>query len=97
MAYALLASPAGQKSLDALPKAIADGLREMLHALAESPRSRRFDIKALRGPQREPPLLRLRVGDYRVILFIDHERQEIVLARAGRRATVYRGLASIGD
>lgn len=97
MGYALLASPAGQKSLDALPKLVADGLREMLQVLAETPRSRRFDIKALQGPQREPPLLRLRVGEYRVILFVDHQRQEIVVVRAGRRSTVYRGLASVGD
>jgi mRNA-degrading endonuclease RelE of RelBE toxin-antitoxin system len=97
LGYALLASPAGQKSLDALPKAIADGLREVLKALAENPRSKRFDIKALHGPQREPPLLRLRMGDYRVVVVIDHPRQEIVVLRAGRRNTVYRGMGQLGD
>lgn len=97
MPYALLASPAGRKTLEALPTDIAAGLKEVLRALAETPNSRRFDVKPLQGPQREPPLLRLRVGDYRVILFIDHAREEIVVVRAGRRNTVYRGLGSLGD
>jgi mRNA-degrading endonuclease RelE of RelBE toxin-antitoxin system len=97
LAYALLASPSGQKTLDALPKAIAEGLKRVLQALAESPRSRRFDLKALQGPQRRPPLLRLRIGDYRVVLFMDHPRQEVVVVRAGRRNTVYRGMDQLGD
>jgi mRNA interferase RelE/StbE len=97
LAYALLASPAGQRSLDALPDPYSGGLREVLKSLADSPRSRRFDVKPLKGPQRQPPLLRLRVGDYRVVLFIDHERKEVVVVRAGHRSTVYRGLTHMGD
>jgi mRNA interferase RelE/StbE len=92
--YALLAHPSAQRELDALPKAIRAGLKAVLHALAEDSRSRRFDLKALRAVDGEPPALRLRVGDYRVILRIDHEKHEVVVAKVGHRSSVYRGLGS---
>jgi mRNA-degrading endonuclease RelE of RelBE toxin-antitoxin system len=97
LAYSLLASPAAQRQLDSLPPDIADGLRTVLHSLAEHPNSKRFDVKKLEGPQRDPPLLRLRLGDYRVILVIRHASKDIVVVRVGRRAAVYRGLGTLGD
>lgn len=97
MPYQLLAHPAAQRGLDALPKQIADGLRRVLRALAEEPRSTRFDLKALKGVDGEPPALRLRVGEYRVILRIYHDFQEIRIARIGHRKPVYRGIKGLGD
>ncbi len=90
MPYALLASPHAQRDLDDLPVRIADGIRLLLHALAEEPRSRRFDIKQLGGSHRSKRL-RLRIGEYRILLDIDHQRQQILVARIGHRSTVYRG------
>jgi mRNA interferase RelE/StbE len=89
--YALLTVPSVQRQLDALPARIADGLRDVLRALALDPRSRRFDLKKLVGPDDRPPLLRLRVGDYRVILQIYHDLQEIRISAIGHRSNVYRG------
>ena len=91
MAYVLLASPAAQRELDDLPEDIADGLRLVLHELAKQPHSKRFDIKLLRGGTPGIKSLRLRVGDYRVILQFDHAAKEIHIVRIGHRSTVYRG------
>jgi len=75
-----------------LPGAIADGLRQVLAALAESPKDSRFDLRPLRGQTDKPRPVRLRVGDYRVILQIYHDLGEIRIARVGHRSTVYRHL-----
>ena len=92
MAYALLAHPVAQKELQALPGAIADGLRKVLVALSEAPRDPRFDLRPLRGQTDRPRPLRLRVGEYRVILQIYHDLEEIRVARVGHRSNVYRHL-----
>lgn len=91
MAYALLTVPAVQRQLEDLPPAIADGLRAVLMALAQDPQSRRFDLRKLAGNDQRPPPLRLRVGDYRVILQVYHDLKEIRISRIGHRSTVYRG------
>ena len=59
---------------------------------AEAPNDSRFDLRPLRGPSDKPRPLRLRVGDYRVILQIYPDLQEIRIARIGHRSTVYRHL-----
>lgn len=92
MPYTLLAHPVAQKELDALPKAVADGLRKVLVALSESPRDSRFDLRPLRGQTDRPRPLRMRVGEYRIILQIYHNLKEIRIARVGHRSTVYRHL-----
>ena len=71
MPYVLLAHPRAQRELDELPSRIADGLRAVLQELATRPRDPKFDLKKLNAVDGEPPALRLRVGEYRVILRID--------------------------
>jgi mRNA interferase RelE/StbE len=90
VAYLLLAAPSAQRELDALPPAIANGLRLILRALADEPRSSRFDLKKLAGNDERPPPLRLRVADYRVVLQIDHAVKEIHIVAVGHRSKVYR-------
>lgn len=97
MAYALVAAPSAQRELDALPPRIAAGIRAVLRALAAEPRSHRFDLKRLAGVPARLPALRLRVGEYRIILAIDHDGREILVARIGHRKAVYRGLPARYD
>lgn len=97
MPYALLAHPRAQRELDALPPAIAAGMRRVLAELAKAPRSKRFDLKPLKAVDGEPPAMRLRVGDYRAILRIDHKRHEIRIARIGHRSDVYRGVEHLDE
>lgn len=91
-AYKLLAHPKAQRELDALPPIVQEGLRAVLRELALAPRDARFDLKALRAVDGEPPALRLRVGEYRGALRIHHDEREIRIARIGHRSVVSRGL-----
>lgn len=97
MPYAVLAHPTAQKELDALPRSIRDGIRAVLRALADEPRSRRFDLKPLKAMDDQPPAMRLRIGEYRVLLRIHHDLREIRIARIGHRKNVYRGLGHVMD
>jgi len=45
----------------------------------------------------DPPGVRLRVGEYRVILRIDHKAKEILVARNGHRSNVLRGVEHLDD
>ena len=93
--YAVLARPTAQKELDALPPRIAEGIRRVLRELAKGPRAPKFDVKPLRAVDGEPPALRLRVGDYRVIFRVHAREREVRIARIGHRRSVYRGLDSL--
>ena len=97
MAYKILVRPVAQRQLDDLPTAIQEGLRLVLRTLADEPRGSRFDLKAIAGRKRTPPYLRLRVGDYRIILQIDHAVHEILVARIGHRKDVYRGVEELDE
>ncbi|HLF16893.1 MAG TPA: type II toxin-antitoxin system RelE/ParE family toxin [Candidatus Thermoplasmatota archaeon] len=97
MAYAILASSVAQRELDGLPNGIADGIRLVLRAFAQEPRSKRFDVKALKGIDERPPLLRLRIGDYRVVFQIHPPLKEIHVSRIGHRRNVYRAMRGVGD
>jgi mRNA interferase RelE/StbE len=95
--YALLAEPRAQRELDALPPRIQQGLRLVLQTLAQNPRDGRFDLKPMRGVRRRPPYLRLRVGDYRVLLQVDHKARQILVAMVGHRKDVYRGVDELDE
>ena len=95
MPYALLAHPKAQREIDSLPNAIAAGLRAVLREFANDPRDPRFDVKPLRAVDGEPPAMRLRVGEYRVIFRVHAKEKEIRIARVGHRSKVHRGLAQI--
>lgn len=95
MTYALEAHREANKQLRSLPPKIADGLRKVLRDLAHDPAHPRFDLKRIQGHNRHPPTQRLRVGQYRVLLKIDHDEQRIRILRIGLRADVYRGIGHL--
>lgn len=97
MSYSLWAHPAAQRELDALPEVVAEGIRQVLVARADAPRSRRFDLKPLKAVDGEPLVLRLRIGEYRVLLRIHPAEREIRVARIGHRSGVYRSVEGLGD
>jgi mRNA interferase RelE/StbE len=96
LSYELLATPKAPRELDGLPSAIAEGLRIALRLLADEPRSKRFDLKMLEGNRPGPPKFRFRLGEYRVILEIHHDVQEVRVLRVGHRSTVFRGVDRLG-
>ncbi len=82
--------PAAKRELENLPRAEQQRILGRIARLAEAPR-----------PPRAVPLggagglLRVRVGDYRVVYRIDTEPPRILVVRIGHRREVYRNLPSL--
>ncbi|MFY9270571.1 MAG: type II toxin-antitoxin system RelE/ParE family toxin [Candidatus Manganitrophaceae bacterium] len=82
--YALDIKPSAQKELDALNDALFARIDRKVMVLAEDPRP--AGCKKLRGYK---DLWRIRIGDYRVIYFIDDAKQYISIVRVAHRREVY--------
>ncbi len=87
MAYIVELSIKAQKQLKAFPEQIQNRLKVEIDALATNPRP--SGVVALQGTK---GLLRLRVGDYRVIYQVEDDRLVIFVVQVGHRREVYRGL-----
>ncbi len=74
------------RSIERLPRAVADNVTRRILALAEDPRPP--GMKKLRGFRS----FRFRVGDYRVIYEIDDGGRIVTVRDVGHRREVYRGL-----
>ncbi len=79
------------RQLDALPKDLANRIKRKAGALEDSPTRRRpgADIRMLWGYD-DPPMFRLRVGDYRVLYFVLAD--EVRVTEVLHRSNAYRGL-----
>lgn len=85
--YRVLFKPSAERAFLALPRDIQKRLDKRLLALQDNPRPP--GVKALTG---EPGVLRLRVGDYRVLYEV-HDAVLIVLVlvlKVAHRGDVYR-------
>jgi mRNA interferase RelE/StbE len=74
------------KDMDRLPAHIQGAIRKKLAGLAKTPLAA-AGVKALAG---ESGAYRLRVGNYRVVYFLEHDRLLIVVVKAQHRKDVYR-------
>ena len=79
------------RQLERLPRDAARRIRSKLALLADDPFRGRpgADIRLLWG-QDDPPLYRLRVGDYRVLYFVQED--EIRVTEVLHRSQAYRGI-----
>ena len=84
-AYDVELTARARKQYKALDPAIRDRIRAALHSLADNPAPPA--VKALAGHQ---DLLRIRVGDWRIIYHADHGRMLVVVVDVGHRSSVYR-------
>ena len=75
-----------RKALKFINKQPHDQKRRILSAIWKLPDS--GDIKPLQGKDNEG-LLRLRVGDYRVIYSVDNGRLTVYVVDAGNRGQIY--------
>jgi mRNA interferase RelE/StbE len=85
VAYRIIISRAAQKALSRLPQSDRERLARAIDALADTPRPPQ--AKALQGSE---ALLRVRVGDYRVIYRVIDGAEEVRVIRIGHRGEVYR-------
>ncbi len=82
MEYKIIWSVPAARQLKNLDRSIAKRIYEKVDALSHNPE--RYVEKLVRYPY-----YRLRIGDYRVILDIEHESLRILILKVGHRSTVY--------
>ena len=80
--YSIIIKKAAKKFIDKLP---ANEKKRLVAAIEQLPDGE--DIKKLKG---HDGLLRLRVGEYRVIYAIDNGRLIIFIIDAGNRGDIYK-------
>lgn len=85
MAFKIEVLPSAADELASLPREIQRRLARKIDALADRPQPQ--GVRMSRGKEQ---LLRLRVGDYRVIYRLSSERRTIVIVKIGHRGDVYR-------
>jgi mRNA interferase RelE/StbE len=76
-----------RKMIAKLPRAVRTRIGVAIAALADNPRP--HGAKRLVGL---PNLLRIRVGDYRVVYMIEDDRLIVVIVAAGHRSSIYDSL-----
>lgn len=86
MSHRIEVLPSAADELGALPRDIQRRLARKIDALATGPRPP--GVKMLHGREK---LLRLRVGDYRIIYRVVSERRTVIIVKIGHRGDIYRG------
>lgn len=79
--YQIIIKKKAKKFIDALPR---NERKRIVAAIEQLPKGE--DIKALKGHE---GLLRLRVGDYRIIYTVDHGELIVIVIDAGNRGQIY--------
>lgn len=82
MMYKIIIKKKAKKFIDKLPKNERLRIAKAIEALPNGE-----DIKKLKG---YTDLLRLRVGDYRIIYTIDHGELVVIVVDAGNRGQIYK-------
>lgn len=80
--YRIIIKKAAKKFIDRLP---ANEKRRIVAAIEQLPDGE--DIKKLKG---HDDLLRLRVGEYRIIYTVDHGQLIVYVIDAGNRGQIYK-------
>ena len=86
MTFAIEMLPAARRELEALDTAVRRRIDRKILLLASDPRP--SGSKRLQGND----LMRVRVGDYRIVYTVRHERLVVLIVRVANRSRVYRGL-----
>jgi mRNA interferase RelE/StbE len=86
LTFAIEMLPAARRELEALDTAVRRRIDHKILFLATDPRP--SGSKRLQGND----LMRVRVGDYRIVYTVRHERLVVLIVRVAHRSRVYRGL-----
>lgn len=85
MKYTIDIKKRAEKFIVKLPKPEKERVLKAIYQLPEGE-----DIKQLKG-NKNKGLLRLRIGDYRIIYSIDHGKLIVYVIDAGNRGEIYNG------
>lgn len=87
--YEILSTPTFDRPFIKLSKDIQSRIKEKLKFLAENP----VLIKRLSySPKDLSGLCKYRVGDWRILFWVDHAKKEMTLYLVDRRDSVYKNL-----
>ncbi len=84
----IIIQPRAKKELKAFPKPVIEQILKKLHSIRDKPLD---SIERLKGYS----LWKLRIGDYRAILYVDTGKQNIHVVKVGHRKNVYKRLGLI--
>jgi len=90
MAYAVVVTAEFEKDFRKLPRDVATRVAEKIEQLAQHPEHLRYRLKHV--PESLRGLHKYRVGDYRILLWPEHECQRLVLYAIAHRGDIYRRL-----
>ncbi len=85
MSYTVELTPGARRTLRKLDPPVQRRIAARIDALAESPRP--DGVVKLAGV--EPPVYRVREGDWRIVYQIEDDRLVVVVVRVGHRSEVY--------
>jgi mRNA interferase RelE/StbE len=85
--YKIELSPAAERQLERLPSKMRERILAAMARLEQNPRHQ--GVKKLSG---EHEMYRVRVGDYRILFEIEHDRLLVLVLRVARRDDAYRGM-----
>jgi mRNA interferase RelE/StbE len=81
----IIIQPRAKKELKAFPKLVIEQILKKLYSIRDNPLD---SIERLKGYY----LWKLRIGDYRAILYVDTGKQNIHVVKVGHRKNVYNKL-----
>ena len=84
--FEVVLSRFAKRTMGRLPENIRDTIDAKIEALAADPTAANNNVKPLRGA----PGFRLRVGDWRVLYEIDHQRRLVQVRSIRNRGEAYR-------
>ena len=79
-------APAAERDLKRFDRETATRIARTIDALAVNPRP--AGVKTLKGSS--PPILRHRVGDYRILYRVTNKQLVVLVIRVGHRNEIYR-------
>lgn len=86
MSYTILLNRKIRKFIENIEEKEKKRLKLKLQSLSENPTP--LEVKKMRGAYRN--LFRVRMGDFRILYFIDNDVQEIIVVKIDKRKKVYR-------
>lgn len=84
MKYTVSIKESALKTIEGLPKKIANNVSSSIRALADEPRP--ANCKKLKGVE---DTYRIRIGDYRVLYIVDDNIVTVEVIKVGNRKDVY--------
>ena len=87
--YSVDLTKSAAKEFKKLPKGVKEKILEALNFLSLNPFSELLKIKKIKGSK---SLLRIRVGDYRIVYEVEGQKLVVLVIKIGHRKDIYEKL-----